>query len=34
MKEPDSRHCSDVNEEQEEYLEQGNRYLAAALRSK
>ena len=33
MKEPDSRHCCDVNEEQEEDLEQGNRCLAAALRS-
>ena len=33
MKEPGSRRCCDVNEEQEEYLEQDNRYLAAALRS-
>jgi hypothetical protein len=33
MKEPDSRHCCDVNEEQEEDLEQDNRCLAAALRS-
>jgi len=33
MKEPGSRRCCNVNEEQEEYLEQGNRYLAAALRS-
>jgi len=34
MKEPDSRHCCNVNEEQEEDLKQGNRYLTAALRSK
>jgi len=33
MKEPDLRCCCDVNEEQEEDLEQGNRCLAAALRS-
>jgi len=33
MKEPDSRHCCDMNEEQEEDLKQDNRYLAAALRS-
>ena len=33
MKEPDSRCCCDVNEGQEEDLKQGNRCLAAALRS-
>jgi len=33
MKESGLRHCCDVNEEQEEDLEQGNRCLAAALRS-
>jgi len=33
MKEPDSRHYCDVNEEWEEDLKQGNRCLAAALRS-
>ena len=33
MKESDSRHCCDVNERQKEDLEQGNKCLAAALRS-
>jgi len=33
MKESSSRHCCDVNKEQEEDLEWGNRCLTAALRS-
>jgi len=33
IKEPNSRHCCDVNEEQEEDLKQDNRCLTAALRS-
>ncbi len=34
IKEPDSRHCCDVNEEQEEDLKQDNRCLVTTLRSK
>jgi len=33
MKEPDSRHCCNVNEKWEEDLEQENRCLVIALRS-
>ncbi len=33
MKEPDSRHCCNVNEEWEEDLEQDNKCLVTALRS-